>query len=326
MSNFLVRPFALSQHPLRDRSYRLPTPPIEDFYALIIDALERRRTGIMAYGRSRMGKTTAIDYLVALLGINVPKLPVIVLRCRYKRVPSETAFFSNFLNAVRHKVTSGRDTEQLRQRLVQRLCLMADTNGADQLLLFADEAQNLTRCEYEWLRDVHDDLHQWGKMLLVALVGQPELKGEKATFQRDGSMHIVSRFMVHELAFHGARSAEDFATCLQGYDQQEYPPESGWSHSRFAFPRAHASGLRFANQGSAAWYAFDQAHKSTLLPQKLEIGMEFLTAAVEHLMLTNADHDSAEFRPSNELWRQAVKASGYVEATLSEVAPPDPQQ
>jgi hypothetical protein len=32
---------------LRDRSYRLPTPPIEDFYALIIDALERRRTGIM---------------------------------------------------------------------------------------------------------------------------------------------------------------------------------------------------------------------------------------------------------------------------------------
>ncbi len=322
MSNSLLRPFALSQHPLRDRSYRLPTPAIEDFYALILDALERRRTGIMAYGRSRMGKTTAIDYLVALLSINLPKLPVIVLRCRYKRVPSETAFFSNFLNAVRHKVTNGRDTEQLRQRLVQRLCLMADTLGSDQLLLFADEAQNLTRSEYEWLRDIHDDLHHWGKTLLVALVGQPELKGEKSTFQRDGSMHIVSRFMVHELAFHGARTAEDCATCLQGYDQQEYPPGSGWSHSRFAFPHAHASGLRLANEGSAAWYAFDQAHRSTLLPQSLEIGMEFLTAAAEHLLLSNAMHDRSEFRPSIELWAQAVKASGYVEATLSEIAPP----
>jgi type II secretory pathway predicted ATPase ExeA len=321
MTNFLVRPFALSEHPLRDRSYRLPTSAIEDLYALIVTALERRRTGIMAFGRSRMGKTTAIDYLVALLAINFPNLPVVVLRCRYKRVPSETAFFSNFLNAVRHKVTSGRDTEQLRQRLVQRMCLLADTNGVNQLLLFADEAQNLTRCEYEWLRDVHDDLHHWGKTLLVVLVGQPELKGEKTTFQRDGSMHIVSRFMVHELAFHGARSAEDCATCLQGYDLQEYPADSGWSHSRFAFPHAYASGLRFVDEGAAAWHAFDQAHKATLLPEKLEIGMEFFTAAVEHLMLTNAVHDRAEFRPSIELWKQAVKASGYVEATLSEVSP-----
>ncbi len=323
MTNFLVRPFALSEHPLRDRSYRLPTPAIEDLYELIVTALERRRTGIMAFGRSRMGKTTAIDYLVALLAINFQNLPVVVLRCRYKRVPSETAFFSNFLNAARHKVTSGRDTEQLRQRLVQRLCLLADTNGVNQLLVFADEAQNLTRCEYEWLRDVHDDLHHWGKTLLVVLVGQPELKGEKTTFQRDGSMHIVSRFMVHELAFHGARSAEDCATCLQGYDLQEYPADSGWSHSRFAFPRAYASGLRFVDEGAAAWHAFDQAHKATLLPERLEIGMEFFTAAVEHLMLTNAIHDRAEFRPSIELWKQAVKASGYVEATLSEVSPAD---
>ena len=319
----MLLPFALSEHPLRDRSYRLPTPAIEDLYKLITDALNRRRTGVMAYGRSRMGKTTAIDYLVALLGINFPDLPVIVLRCRYKRVPSETAFFSNFLNAVRHKVTSGRDTEQLRQRLVQRLCQMADIKGVNQLVLFADEAQNLTRCEYEWLRDIHDDLHHWGKTLLVVLVGQPELKGEKTTFQRDGSMHIVSRFMVHEFAFHGARTAEDCATCLQGYDQQEYPSDSGWSHSRFAFPHAYASGLRFANEGSAAWYAFDQAHRATLLPEKLEIGMEFLTAAVEHLMLTNAVHDGADFRPSHELWKQAVKASGYVEAMLSEIAPND---
>jgi len=43
--------------------------------------------------------------------------------------------------------------------------------------------------------------------------------------------------------------------------------------------------------------------------------------AVEHLMLTNAVHDCSEFRPSIELWTQAVKASGYVEATLSEIAP-----
>src|ERR1035437_739317 len=66
VTNFLHRPFPISEHPLSDRNYRLPTPPIEELYALIIDALKRRRTGIMAYGLQRMGKTTAIDYLVAL--------------------------------------------------------------------------------------------------------------------------------------------------------------------------------------------------------------------------------------------------------------------
>jgi hypothetical protein len=38
----------------------------------------------------------------------------------------------------------------------------------------------------------------------VVLVGQPELRGQKSAFQRSNSLHIVSRFMVHELAFRGA--------------------------------------------------------------------------------------------------------------------------
>jgi hypothetical protein len=43
--------------------------------------------------------------------------------------------------------------------------------------------------------------------------------------------------------------------------------------------------------------------------------------AVEQLMLTHSHSDEARFRPSMELWTQAVKASGYVQATLSGMAP-----
>lgn len=321
MNNVLVRPFPLADHPLLGRNYRLPTPIIEAFYALVIHALDRRRPGITVYGGSRLGKTTAIEFLEALLKAMRPNLPIIVMGCRFKRVPSETAFFSNLLTAVRHKAISGRDTEVLRQRLIQKLCEMSDNKGHNQILLFADEAQNLARCEYEWLRDIHDDLHRWGKALLVVLVGQPELKSQKVTFQRDGSLHIVSRFMVHELVFRGICSAEDCATCLQGYDLQEYPADSGWTHSRFFFPKAYAAGFRLANEGSALWYAFEQAHKRTLMAQKPEIGMEFFTAAVEHLLVQHANDDRPEFKPSIELWSQAVQASGYVEAMLSEIEP-----
>lgn len=60
MSTLPGRPIALADHPLHDRRYRLPTPPIEGLYTLITDALDRRRPGVMVYGRSRLGKTTAI--------------------------------------------------------------------------------------------------------------------------------------------------------------------------------------------------------------------------------------------------------------------------
>ena len=97
-------------------------------------------------------------------------------------------------------------------------------------------------------------------------------------------MHVVSRFMVHELAFHGARNAEDCATCLQGYDLQEFPQGSGWAHTRFFFPSAYAAGFRLADEGAAFWYAFDQAHRNTLLPQALEIGMEYFTGPITTLI------------------------------------------
>jgi hypothetical protein len=81
--------------------------------------------------------------------LQVHSLKVVTLRCRF----NETAFFSNFLAAVRHKARTGRDAEQMRQRLIHRMCEMADAKNATQILLFAAEAQNFSNCEYEWLRD-----------------------------------------------------------------------------------------------------------------------------------------------------------------------------
>ena len=158
--------------------------------------------------------------------------------------------------------------------------------------------------------------------MLVVLVGQPELRSQKATFQRDGSLHIVSRFMTTEMAFRGIRSAEECATCLHGYDLQEYPTDSGWPHTRFFFPRAHAAGFRLALEGSALWYAFEQAHARTLLPHNPEIGMAYFAAAAEYILLRHYHSDNAAFKPSLASWTQAVEASRYVEAMLSE-RPPD---
>ena len=112
------------------------------------------------------------------------------------------------------------------------------------------------------------------------------------------------------------RSTTDCATCLQGYDNQEYEADSGWTHTRFFFPKAYAAGMRLANEGDAMWRAFDDEHKRAQLSGPLAIPMEYFARAVQALLLSNTQYDAADFAFSAELWDYAITASGYRRARL----------
>ena len=182
--------------------------------------------------------------------------------------------------------------------------------------MFLDEAQHLSRTEFEWLRDVHDELDEGGVNLVIIFVGQPALQAKKSLFQRDGEEQIVARFMTEELRFPGILSADDCATCLQGYDFQEYETDCGWTHTRFFLPKAYAAGMRMANEGDSLWRAFDEEHKRAQVGGPLEIPMEYFARAVHWVLLQGAQYDRADFAFSNQLWEEAVFASGYRRARL----------
>jgi hypothetical protein len=74
--------------------------------------------------------------------------------------------------------------------------------------MFFDEAQHLSRTEFERLRDVHDELDEGGVNLVMIFVGQPALQSKKSLFQRDGEEQIVARFMTEELRFPGLLSVQ----------------------------------------------------------------------------------------------------------------------
>ncbi|WP_310699917.1 ATP-binding protein [Burkholderia multivorans] len=264
--------------------------------------------------RSRVGKTYAILFLESLLASQRAALPILRMRCQHKRIATETAFFSALLTMARHKASSGRDPTQLRHRLTQRLLEIADQSQSSDILVFLDEAQHLGSSEFEWLRDIHDELELEGVRLVTMLVGQPSLRARKSIFQRDGEEQIVARFMTEELPFHGVRSAHECSTCLQGYDQGEYPENSGWTHTRFFFPRAWDAGMRLATEGAALWEAFDDAHKRAQLVGELELPMEFFTRAVQHILYQYAQRDSTGFTFSRAIWDEGVDVSGYVRA------------
>ncbi len=59
--NAVDRPIAQALHPIETGNYRVATPAIEAFYALIERCLRYRITGALIYGPSRIGKTRSIE-------------------------------------------------------------------------------------------------------------------------------------------------------------------------------------------------------------------------------------------------------------------------
>jgi hypothetical protein len=128
------------------------------------------------------------------------------------------------------------------------------------VILFCDEAQRYDENEYEWLRDVHDALDRLQIKLFTFLVGQQDLLSIKTNLQRAKQTQIGARLMVEELAFSGVRSAQEVATCLNGYDETSFPRGSGWSFTRFFLPQAVEAGYRLADDSQALWNAFESLH------------------------------------------------------------------
>jgi hypothetical protein len=143
MSKGLQRPAPLDEHPLRRRTYRVPTPSIAGFRALVEECLFLYISGALVHGRPRMGKSYAIQFLRHDLEVRHPKLSVYKVGCTRSQAPSENSFFSSLLHAAKHPAQAGASKAALRGRLIHKLRQTADRRGYDRVVLFADEAQNL---------------------------------------------------------------------------------------------------------------------------------------------------------------------------------------
>src|SRR5471032_3391719 len=135
------------------------------------------------------------------------------------------------------------------------------------VIFFCDEAQRYCLHEYEWLRDVHDELAQCGVRLTTFLFGQERLCEQRARFQESGDTHIVKRFMVETLRFRGIRSAVE-------------------------------AGMRLEMSADFVWDAFSQAHQHAGLAGAVEIPMEYFSRAVEAILLDGLLHDALDFQLS----------------------------
>lgn len=310
----IARPIEFEQHPLVEQKYIVPTPSIDELYDKVKRLVRLRIPGAIVHAYPRYGKTYSIRYVIRVLREDFPGIVILSFGCHKKKSHSEDAFFANLLRAAGHISPDSGTIDRKRSRLTDRIKERVDKTRYNLVIAFADEAQRLDIIEYEWLRDVHDELERAGIRMITFLVGQPQLLNQKTSFRESRQTQIISRFMIDEMRFRGIQSAEDLATCLAGYDTACFPQSSDWTYTRFFFPLAYEDGLRLVDQAMAVWDVFEQAHVAARFDEALEIPMQYLARSVEIAFLEHSEQDSAEFRFSPTIWDEAVKQSNYVSA------------
>lgn len=295
------------------KTYIVPTPTIDALVERVKKLIRLRTPGAIIYGFPRFGKTYSIRYVISTLRTDFPKSVFISFGCEKKKTPSEDAFFTNLLIGAGHKHLGGTNPRK-RVRLTEKICQMVEGSGHNWVVFFADEAQRLHLIEYEWLRDVHDSLERKGIRMLTLSVGQPQLLNVKSMLRQSGQTQIILRFMITEMRFNGLCSPDDFATCLQAYDEAEYPLGSGWSYTRFFFPSAWYGGLRLVEEAGQLWSAFNRAHRKAGFQFDMEVPMQYFAYAIEIAYSENMHLDSPAFKFTAEMWDDAVLEASYVAA------------
>jgi hypothetical protein len=103
--------------------------------------------------------------------------------------------------------------------------------------------------------------------LSTRLYSSARLPAAPSLFARDGEEQIVARFMTEEMRFSGVRSAEECATCLNGYDEQESPPGSGQRDRDRQRAAMRGRLLRWAGE-----YGASRHHQQTELRHRARAG------------------------------------------------------
>jgi len=314
------RPFIpAGTHQLVQDKYLLPTNEIMNLYKKVAEWIEDRASGAIIYGLQRRGKTEAIKYVRDKLKEQYnDELPVVFVPAKHKFTANEEVFYELLLLWSGHHFPFAGKKNHKFDRLAKFLLDKGESSKFKQVVLFIDEAQALLEAHYKWLIDIYNYLNEYKVKLIVILVGQQQLKGNKNLYVEDGAYHIVGRFMIKEHQLSGVKSVDDLRVCLKGYDNHEYPQGSGWSFTRYYYPEAYAAGERLAKCASTLFEAFATVRQENGLGGKMEIGMQDLTSTIKYALVKyGADSREKKYWIDLDIWIECVRRSGYIDSELS---------
>jgi type II secretory pathway predicted ATPase ExeA len=302
-------------HPVITDDYQVPTNEIVRVLSSVSRWIELRTTGATIYGRPRLGKTWMIKYLVKNIPLvfNQP-IPVHHIVNIHSKIAKEEELIETILTDMSHDLALVGKLSSKRQRLIDFLASQAVATSRRVVILFIDEAQCLGPNHYDWLSDYYNKLDKMKITLTVFLVGQEQLHSQKVVFAREHSDQIIERFMLEEYHFSGIKTLEDIQIFLRCYDEaSEFPPNSGWTFTRYFFPEAFAAGERLQNFAKDIFEIFIALRQKQNIKGTFEIPMQYIVKAIKIIFLDyGRDSPSHTEWISKSQWLLAIQKSNYI--------------
>ncbi|MFC0251948.1 ATP-binding protein [Massilia varians] len=288
-----TRPIDFEKHPVRLRTYSCSTLQAEELADRVAAWINQGVQQAVIFGPPGIGKTYAIRYVTEHLPAKFPDV--------------------RFLEVHAGAVSGAPGRERL--FLEKHVMELIERAGQRSLVLWIDESQLLDPTTENTLRNLQDRLKNNGIRLLSVLVGHPRvrtLKQKRVAYASDFPTFVPS-VPTEAFELHGMRSITEIEHCLKAFDNDCFPRDSGWSHTRFFLPQAYLNGFRLAAYAGDLWQEFVEADRTTGADTRTEVPMSYFAKTIEHALKEGAARDGENIIMDREFWKRAVHQSGWGE-------------
>lgn len=300
---------------LGSKHFTIPTRQIMILKSLVDEWISSNSCGAIIYGKSRSGKTRAIQYISEHLKNTYGKeLPVIIFNAT-DHIPTQKTFYSQLLVTIQHEDPHKGTAVQMRQRLVNRLIEAALDTKYRRIVLFIDEAYLLDEKEYTWLIDIYNELYHSDIILTVFLIGTIELKKQKAGFITSKKQQIVLRFMVNEFEFKGITKSSDMMICLASMDKPFSMNKNNPDIilSELFFPNAYKDGITLSAYAKDIWDSFEEVKVKNHIESD-ELLMKYFMDAVIYCLKKYGVYGEQLYAPTKDCWINSIINTGFISA------------
>lgn len=272
-------------------------------------------TGAIIYGKPRVGKTRAILYITRELQEKYgPELPVYVYNVT-SHAASDKKFYQELLLTVGHPEFERGTTTILKNRLLNSLVASASVTKSKKVVLFIDEAQNMSTNDFEWLMDIYNNLSLWDIHMVSFLFGSLELKSLKSAMIMAQKKQIIGRFMVDEFNFKGIMGARDIAVTLLNFDTPISTNGEMLVLTQIYFPEAYDDGYRISTCAAEVMDAFTEVMQEHNIHIE-DIPMQYYMGAVKYCFCEYGKSGKSIYFPDKNSWKDAVRNSGFIQSEM----------
>jgi hypothetical protein len=306
-----AREAVMADHPLRLDEQILQTNAILMAYNELQKAIKLRRYGLAFCCPPRMGKTWAIDALVAMLQLDYPLMPVFSIEAFQHDDPTEKSLWTDILTSLGH--LSGKTAQAQKAVLFDFIVSSAQLHNQKFVVFLVDEAQNWGSRYWRFIKGLVNALRgkRYRIRVLVVSFGQSDLLRVREAIAKlsDGGEDLLARFLktVHE--FPAIKNVQELRAVLAQLDDPqltEYPEDSGVCYTRFFMPLSYVAGWRLEKQYEDVWKAF-----GALRRLKRQVTMLHLMSLLREFF--DAAEDAADFTSTLPMWKRAL-AESYEES------------